>query len=69
KQCETPNPWIDDHSWLIPTNKHYTVDFKDFSLKSELYDLDVLGYKGNKNKLHLFDIASVDEHIVHDGIQ
>lgn len=68
KQCETPNPWIDDHSWLIPTNKHYTVEFKDFSLKSQLYDLDVLGYKGNKNKLHLFDIASVDESMVHDGI-
>lgn len=48
--------------------KHYTVEFKDFSLKSQLYDLDVLGYKGNKNKLHLFDIASVDESMVHDGI-
>ena len=46
----------------------YTVEFKDFSLKSQLYDLDVLGYKGNKNKLHLFDIASVDESMVHDGI-
>ena len=68
KQCETPNPWINDHSWLIPTNKHYTVEFKDFSLKSQLYDLDVLGYKGNKNKLHLFDIASADESMVHDGI-
>ena len=68
KQCETPNPWINDYSWLIPTNKHYTVEFKDFSLKSQLYDLDVLGYKGNKNKLHLFDIASVDESMVHDGI-
>ena len=68
KQCETPNPWINDHSWLIPTNKHYTVEFKDFSLKSQLYDLDVLGYKGNKNKLHLFDVASVDESMVHDGI-
>ncbi len=61
KQCEIPNPWINDHSWLIHTNKHYTVEFKDFSLKSQLYDLDVLGYKGNKNKLHLFDIASVDK--------
>lgn len=44
------------------------LNFKDFSLKSQLYDLDVLGYKGNKNKLHLFDIASVDESMVHDGI-
>ena len=43
-------------------------NLRDFSLKSQLYDLDVLGYKGNKNKLHLFDIASVDESMVHDGI-
>lgn len=69
KQCEEANPWINDHSWLIPTDHQYTVEFKDFSLKSKLYDLDVLGYKGNKNKLHLFDIDSIDESIVHDGIQ
>ena len=34
KQCETPNPWINDHSWLIPTNFFFSVEFKDFSLKS-----------------------------------
>ena len=68
KQFETPNPWIDEHSWLNKTNKSYVVDYKDFSLKSELYDIDVLGYHGNKNKLHLFDIATVDPTIVHDGI-
>ena len=69
KQYETPNPWIGDYSWLIPTNKTYTVEYKDFCLKSKLYDLDVIGYKGNKNKLHLFDIDTVDESIVHDGIE
>ncbi len=68
KQFETPNPWIDEHSWLNKTNKSYVVDYKDFSLKSELYDIDVLGYHGDKNKLHLFDIATVDPTIVHDGI-
>ncbi len=68
KQFETPNPWIDEHSWLNKTNKSYVVDYKDFSLKSELYDIDVLGYHGNKNKLHLFDIVTVDPTIVHDGI-
>ena len=68
KQFETPNPWINNQTWLNKTKKSYVVDYKDFSLKSELYDIDVLGYKGYKNKLHLFDIATVDPTIVHDGI-
>lgn len=69
KQFETPDYWIDDHSWLNKTRKSYLVEFKDFAIKSTLYDIDVIGYHGKKNKLHLFDIGSVDESIVHDGIQ
>ena len=68
KQYETPNPWIGEYSWLNKTKKSYMVEYKDFCLKSTLYDIDVLGYKGDKNKLHLFDIDTVDESIVHDGI-
>ncbi|HAH76102.1 MAG TPA: maltose phosphorylase [Kandleria vitulina] len=68
KQYEMPNPWIDENTWLNKTGKSYLVEYKDFALRSRLYDIDVLGYKGNKNKLHLFDIDSVDEAIVKDGI-
>lgn len=68
KQCEEPNPWIDDHSWLNRSFKRYRVDYKGFSLHSVLYDIDILGYHGNKNQLHLFDIETVDENLVHDGI-
>ncbi|WP_029072637.1 glycogen/starch/alpha-glucan phosphorylase [Kandleria vitulina] len=68
KQYEVPNPWIDENTWLNKTGKSYLVEYKDFALRSRLYDIDVLGYKGNKNKLHLFDIDSVDEAIVKDGI-
>lgn len=68
KQCEEPNPWIDSHSWLNRSFKRYRVDYKGFSLHSVLYDIDILGYHGNKNQLHLFDIETVDENLVHDGI-
>lgn len=68
KQCEEPNPWIDSHSWLNRSAKRYRVDYKGFSLHSVLYDIDILGYHGNKNQLHLFDIETVDENLVHDGI-
>ena len=35
---------------------------------SRMYDIDVTGYDSTTNKLHLFDIESVDENIVEDGI-
>lgn len=35
---------------------------------SRLYDIDVIGYNQGINKLHLFDIETVDESIVKDGI-
>lgn len=68
KQYEIPNEWIDPINWLNKTDKHYTVDYKDFSLTSTLYDIDVIGYHGNKNRLHLFDLDSVDDTVVKDGI-
>ncbi len=68
KQYEVPNLWMDDHCWLNKTKKSYVVEYKDFCLKSILYDIDVLGYHGNKNKLHLFDIETTDESVVKEGI-
>ena len=37
-------------------------------VQSRLYDIDVIGYEQGMNKLHLFDIETVDESIVNDGI-
>ena len=68
KQKETPNPWIQNTSWLTDTGIGFNVPFKDFSLHSKLYDIDVTGYENGTNKLHLFDIESVNENIVGDGI-
>ena len=68
KQRETANPWINDVAWLDRKETSYEVKFKDFSVKSTLYDIAVTGYDNRTNQLHLFDIDSVDESIVGDGI-
>ena len=68
KQKEVKNPWIEKESWLVDTGIHFPVQFKDFTLDSTLYDIDVPGYESGLNKLHLFDIDTLDESIVGDGI-
>lgn len=68
-QSEEPNPWIEDLGWLTKTNKSYKIDFNGFSVQSRLYEIDVIGYANNRvNKLSLFDVESVDQSIVGDGI-
>ena len=69
KQREEKNPWITDNSWLTKTDVSFSVPFKDFTLQSVLYDIDVPGYKNGCNRLHLFDVETVDEGIIRDGIQ
>lgn len=68
KQEESPNPWIENASWLTKTDVTYQVPYKNFTLTSRMYDIAVTGYHGRTNHLHLFDVESVDESIVEDGI-
>ena len=68
-QTEMPNPWIEDNSWLIKTDKTYEVNFGDYKVSSRLYEINVTGYDNKTNKLHLFDVESVDEAIVTEGIK
>ncbi|HHI9722011.1 TPA: glycogen/starch/alpha-glucan family phosphorylase [Streptococcus pyogenes] len=69
EQEAEPNYWIEDQSWLVPTNILYDVPFKNFTLKSRLDRIDVLGYKRDtKNYLNLFDIEGVDYGLIKDGI-
>ena len=63
-----PNEWIEKDSWLNKTDTTFEVPFGDMTVKSRLYDIDVVGYDSGVTKLHLFDIESVDESIVKDGI-
>ena len=67
-QRETPNPWIEEKSWLKKTDVVYPVSFKGLNVNARTYDIEVTGYNNKTNKLHLFDIDSVDETIVEDGI-
>ncbi len=67
-QTETPNPWIEKKSWLVPTDFTATVDFRKMTVQAKMYDILVTGYENRTNKLHLFDIDTVDESIVTKGI-
>ena len=67
-QQETPNPWMENESWLTKTENSYQVPFGGFTVTSRLYDLDVTGYNNHSTRLRLFDLESVDESIVKDGI-
>lgn len=67
-QIAVPNPWITEKSWLTKTDVTYDVIFREKTVKSRMYDINVTGYDNTTNKLHLFDIESVDESIVKDGI-
>ena len=62
------NDWIEDKSWLIDTGIKFPVQFGDMTVKSHLYDIDIVGYRNGTNRLHLFDIETVDESLVEQGI-
>ena len=65
QQDAVPNVWLTPESWLVPTETSYKVPFADFTLTSKMFDIDVLGYEqSTKNKLHLFDVDSIDESLV-----
>ena len=64
KQQELKNPWITKESWLNRQSFTCKVPFKDFTLDGVLYDIDVPGYDSGCNRLHLFDVDTIDESIV-----
>ena len=67
QQNAVPNNWLTPDSWLIPTSVSYEVPFANFTLKSKMFNIDVLGYEqSHKNQLHLFDVDTIDESLVHD---
>jgi len=68
KQISEKNPWITEESWLNKSNISFDILFGGFKVKSNLYDIDVTGYNNGTNKLRLFDIESIDESIVEEGI-
>ncbi|MCI8327923.1 MAG: glycogen/starch/alpha-glucan phosphorylase [Lachnospiraceae bacterium] len=67
-QKEVPNPWMEQNSWPKKTDKTYEIMFGGFKVQSRMYDIDVTGYGNCTNQLHLFDLETVDENLVRDGI-
>lgn len=67
-QTEEPNKWIGDFDFLRKTDVSYEVHFKNLTVKSRLYDINIIGNSEFSNTLHLFDIETIDESIVKDGI-
>ena len=68
QQTAQKNDWIEAQSWLTKTDISFPVYFGKKKVMSRLYDIDVIGYEQGVNKLHLFDIETIDESIVEDGI-
>ena len=67
QQNAVPNNWLTPDSWLVPTSVSYEVPFANFTLKSKMFNIAVLGYEqSHKNQLHLFDVDTIDESLVHD---
>lgn len=67
-QCAEKNDWIENESWLRKTDVGFDVKFGDRTVHSTMYDIDVVGYENGIDKLHLFDVDSLDEGLVRDGI-
>lgn len=67
-QFEQPNPWIGKDNWLLKSERRFQVSFGRFDVEATMYDILVTGYENTTNRLHLFDLDTVDESIVGRGI-
>ena len=67
-QNELPDPWLTAHSWAEKTDTVYPVELAGKTYNARLYKLAVTGYEGRTNTLNLFDLDTIDESLVHDGI-
>ena len=68
KQTEEKDPWITKESWLRETGVRFPVTLGTLHTEAVMVDVDVPGYNGGRNTLHLFDLPTVDESIIGEGI-
>ena len=62
------DPWIEPDSWEIKSDVSFDVYFGKRKVTSHMYDIDVIGYDAGVNKLRLFDVDTVDDSLVKEGI-
>ena len=67
-QTQEKNEWMENNSWLKATDISFEISMGEKTVTAILYDIDVIGYENGVNRLHLFDIASVEEGLVQEGI-
>ena len=67
-QNESPDFWLTDASWAKRTETVYPVQLAGKTVQARLYQIAVTGYHGRTNTLNLFDLDSVDESILTEGI-
>lgn len=69
KQTEQPDEWLSNDAFVTKTDRSYEVKFPGGNVISQLNQISIAGYGGRVNKLNLFDVKTVDESIVTDGIE
>lgn len=62
------DPWIEADSWEVRSDVSFDVYFGKRKVTSHMYDIDVIGYDTGVNKLRLFDVDTVDDSLVEEGI-
>ncbi len=62
------DPWIEADSWEVKSDVSFDVYFGKRKVTSHMYDIDVIGYDAGVNKLRLFDVDTVDDSLVEEGI-
>ena len=67
-QNETPDFWLTDQCVAKSTDTVFPVSLAGKQYEARLYQLPVTGYEGRTNMLNLFDLDTVDESVIGDGI-
>ncbi|MFV0255727.1 MAG: glycogen/starch/alpha-glucan family phosphorylase [Erysipelotrichaceae bacterium] len=67
-QTEEKDIWLEQNKWLRKTDITYSVVIANQEMTSRMYELDIVGYRGKRTTLKLFDLESVDENLVEYGI-
>ena len=67
-QFETPDHWITEDGWGNTTDKTYPVTLAGRTYQARLHTLAVTGFNGRTNELKLFDLDTIDEGLIENGI-
>lgn len=67
-QNEEKDVWLDRPSWLRKTDTVYDMAIGNQNVQSRMYEIDVVGYNNEKTTLRLFDLESLDDSVIEEGI-